>query len=661
MCGFVGVWESKASEVRRASHRIDAMSRQIAHRGPDSEGAWFDSNAGIGIGFRRLAILDLSSKGSQPMSSSSGRFIVSFNGEIYNYREIRRTLESKGCAFATETDTEVLCYALEAYGIRRAIDMLNGMFAIMVWDRADYCLYLARDHFGIKPLFYAADGERILSASSLDSLLAHPAFTRQVSERGVDAILHHGYDPTTRTIYVGAHEIAPGTIAHFAAATAREPQSSRYWSVEEEALKGSQQAFDGTDADALGELSRRAVRAVSRQMRADVPVGILLSGGIDSTAVAVAAALATKVSLKTFTLAANSPQYDESAAAQQIASCLGSDHTEVYFSPDDLLQAVDQLSRVYDQPLGDVSQVPTLLVARRVRGSVKVCLSGDGGDELFGGYNRYSWAPPLLRGASMAPRPLRAAMSRWVQGVPTSRWDAIASTAFRFKGTAPRLFGEKAHKVARAMSRPDPMESYSELLSTSSLPSPSSAREIWASYGTTRIPDGHQAIEELGMRRFMMVSDAMGYLPNDILAKVDRATMSVSLEARVPLLDLDIARFSWLLPHSMLFRRGRGKWLLREFIAQYIPRKIMDQPKTGFGLPIGALLKTTLHEWAADLLSPASVSRVGILSPQDVEARWHSLQSGQGYWQHYIWSALQIQAWALTRDIRGHLVGASEG
>ena len=640
MCGIAGMVDWRAATSADALRSIaDAMIETVRHRGPDAGDVWVEAEGGVALGQRRLAIIDLSPGGAQPMHSADRRFVITFNGEIYNYRDIRRELQAAGHSMRSNSDTEVLLEACALWGVEAAIERAIGMFAFALWDRKTRSLTLARDRLGIKPLYYAASPERILFASQLKAFRPAPHWKPTIDEDAVVGYLRHAYIAQPRTIYREAEKLAPGHIL-----TLREgstPSPKCFWDLRGIAVAGQRRNDPVPDpreaADRLDALLRDSVKL---RMIADVPLGAFLSGGIDSsTVVALMQAQSTRA-VKTFSIGFHESGYDEAQCAKQVAAHLGTDHTEFYVEPRHALDVIPHLADWFDEPFADPSQIPTYLVSELTRKHVTVALSGDGGDELFAGYNRYVWAERLARAVNLVPRPLRGASAAALRALAPQTWNRL----FGFVPAAwrPALPGDKLHKITTLLDNPQPDAIYRRLVSQWERP-----EEVAAAGREPRGPmwdptiarDFHDLVPR------MQFLDMITYLPDDILTKVDRATMAVGLEGRVPLLDHRVVAYSWSLPLEFKLRGGRSKWLLRQVLDRYVPRSLIDRPKMGFGVPIDAWLRGPLREWAESLLAPARLASDGFVRVEPVRRAWREHLEGSRNWQYPLWTVLMLQAW----------------
>ena len=643
MCGIAGIWPAHQTDSPAILSR---MLASIAHRGPDGSGV-ADLGAGAPVfGHRRLAIVDLSEAGRQPMDSASGRLTIVLNGEIYNHAALRQELQAgtgRPVAWRGHSDTETLVEAIEHWGLAGALDRCIGMYAIAVWDRSTRQLSLARDRFGEKPLYWSQTRNGLVFGSELKALMASGWLDLQVSRDAVAALLRHNNIPGPGSVFEGVHKLEPGHLLVLDAPGAT-PAPRAYWSVHEAWRRGRAEPFRGSDDEAVGALESELQRVLRDQMQADVPLGAFLSGGVDSsTVVAVMQSLSSR-QIRTFTIGFPVQGYNEAEAAKAVARHLGTDHTELYLSPGDALRVIEQLPAMYCEPFADSSQIPTYLVSNMARHHVTVALSGDAGDEVFAGYNRYLFGPDMLRSIRAWPRALRTGAAGLVDAFAPSTWDTLGR---RFGGLldANARFadlGDKLGKVGRALRAHDEDELYESLISQ--WPQPSRV----VPGGSAPVPVPHW--QELGLASLdpverMMVRDATGYLPDDILTKVDRASMAVSLEARAPYLDHRLYEFAARLPMHLKIREGRTKWLLRQVLHRHVPRELIDRPKVGFGIPIEHWLRGELRDWAEALLSPQALSRTGVFDTAVVRSAWHEHLSGRANRQHRLWCVLMFQAW----------------
>lgn len=646
MCGIAGFLSpSRAAAGEDMQSTVLGMATALRHRGPDDSGTWLDPAAGVALGHRRLSIVDLSPLGHQPMRSASGRHVIVYNGEIYNFRSLRTELESRGHAFRGHSDTEVMLAAITQWGVRDALHRFNGMFAFALWDQQEHTLHLARDRFGEKPLYYGWFDRTLVFASELKALRAHPLFEGEIDRDALGLYMRYGYVPTPYCIYRGLHKLPPGTVLTLTGG-ASDPQVSpeAYWSAADAALASMDSEFRGSAAEATTELECLLEDAVRLRLEADVPLGAFLSGGIDSSTIVALMQRQGSRPVKTFTIGFEEAPYNEAEDAKKVAEHLGTEHTELYVSSSEAMAVIPRLPTLYDEPFADSSQIPTFLISSLARRHVTVSLSGDGGDELLGGYNRYLLTSRILRGLLRNPMPVRKLIARMLHAVAHTTWDRVFGVFG--KGTpsimAQRHIGNKLHRLGRILADGKADDAYISLMSVWDRPSA-------VVLGTTALADRTRALprgaEDLDETQAMMLLDALTYLPDDILVKVDRASMGVGLETRVPFLDHRVAAFCWSLPLSMKIRDGQQKWLLRQVLSRYVPRQLVERPKTGFAVPIATWLRGPLKSWAADLLEAGRLRAEGFLNPDEVSPLWARHLSGRENWQDRLWCALMFESW----------------
>ncbi|MGQ9371635.1 asparagine synthase (glutamine-hydrolyzing) [Azospirillum sp. A39] len=639
MCGICGFLSDEGGGAAAAMEAVlGRMNDTIRHRGPDGDGLWVDPEAGVALAHRRLAIVDLSPLGRQPMASADGRWLVTYNGEIYNFRDLRAELEAAGHVFRSQSDTEVLVEACAAWGVAAAARRLVGIFAFALWDRRRRELHLVRDPLGVKPLYWGRFGGTLLFASQPKALRAHPAFRGEVDRDALAVYMRHNYVPAPFSIYRGVAKLEPGCI--LTVRPGAEPERTVYWDLAAAVRDGRAGRLALSDEEATDRLEALLMDAVGRQMVADVPLGAFLSGGIDSSTVVALMQAQADRPVRTFTIGFHEAGFDEADAARAVAAHLGTDHTELRIEPRHALEVIPGLADWYDEPFADSSQIPTFLVSRMTRRAVTVALSGDGGDELFAGYNRYFWGAGLWRRLGPLPAGLRAAGAAAIRAVPPGGWDALfAPLPERLR---PRLAGDKLHKLAGVLGADGPDALYRRLITHWEEPDAlvRGGREphglLWDEAVAERVPDFVERMQYL---------DAATYLPDDILVKVDRASMAVALEARVPLLDHRVVEFAWRLPLSQKIRGGKGKWLLRQVLDRHVPRALVERPKMGFGVPIDAWLRGPLRDWAEALLDERRLREEGLFDPAPIRTRWAEHLSGRRNWQYLLWSVLMVQAW----------------
>ena len=645
MCGIAGFFQSNPHSSSQELQEIALrMAGTLRHRGPDDGGVWVDADAGIALGMRRLAILDLSEAGHQPMHSPSGRYVIVYNGEIYNCEEVRRDLqrEDPNLRFRGHSDTEVMLAAFERWGILESLRRFNGMFAFGLWDRETRALTLARDRFGEKPLYYSIAGGRLLFGSELKALRAHPEFSAEIDRDSLALYLRHNCVPAPYSIYAGVRKLPPANLLTISAARF-EATPQPYWSFREIAEAGVADAFKGTEQEAIEELDRLLQDAVKIRMYSDVPLGAFLSGGIDSSTVVSLMQAQSTIPVRTFSIGSQESAYNEASEAAQVAAHLRTDHTELYVTPKEAMEVVPLLPAIYDEPFADSSQIPTFLVSQLARRQVTVSLSGDGGDEIFGGYNRHTWVGPLWSKLEPFPPALRKLGAAGITSLSPESWNSLFRTfdSALPQGWRQRLPGDKLHKLAAAMASRDPDAMYYQLASHWSSPADV---VLDSQEPITLLTNGHRPHLPTPAEQ-MMYLDTVTYLPDDILVKLDRATMAVSLEGRIPFLDHRVAEFAWRLPLSMRVREREGKWILRQVLYRYVPRELVERPKTGFGIPLDSWLRGPLRDWAETLLAEDRLRREGFFDPAPIRRLWQELLAEKGSWQYHLWDVLMFQAW----------------
>jgi asparagine synthase (glutamine-hydrolysing) len=624
------------------------MAEQLVHRGPDDSGAWVDPQAGLALGFRRLAILDLTPEGHQPMLSACGRHVIVFNGEVYSFNELREELEPKGCKFRGHSDTEVMLAAISEWGLEAAVKKFVGMFAFALWDRRERALHLVRDRLGIKPLYYGWVGKTFLFGSELKALRAHPDFVPEINRDALALQMRHDYIPQPYSIYKGIYKLPPGcilTVNSNQSGAAKQATPRRYWSAKEVAEQGIANPFKGSEREAIEQLDALLREAVRLRMVADVPLGAFLSGGIDSSTVVALMQAQSSRPVKTFTIGFYEDSYNEARQAKAVAAHLGTDHTELYVTPDETMAVIPKLPTLYDEPFSDSSQIPTYLISALARRHVTVSLSGDGGDELFGGYDRYFVGYAAWQKVGWLPYSFRRLLARIIAAgrVETyNKWLAWLSPLFSRYGR-PKPVGQKVHRLAQVLAFESPEALYHQLLSHWQQPE---EIVLGAEEPATALTDSTQWASLPGLFQRMMFFDLITYLPDDILTKVDRASMGVSLEARVPLIDHRVVEFAARMPLSMKIRGGQGKWLLRQVLYQYVPKALIERPKMGFGVPIDSWLRGPLREWAEGLLDAQRLRREGYFCPEPIRQLWREHLSGVRNWDYYLWDILMFQAWS---------------
>lgn len=647
MCGFAGFLNLNGGlNADTASNLASSMAAALRHRGPDDAGVWQDAAHGIALAHRRLAIVDLSPEGRQPMVSACDRYVIVFNGEIYNHAEIRAELENAlsllksegGLRWRGHSDTEVMLAAIALWGLETALGRFVGMFAFALWDQRYKALHLVRDRFGEKPLYYGRMGNALLFGSELKALQRHPAWRGEIDRGALALYMRHNYIPAPYSIYKGVYKLPPGTFLTFDAQSWGDGVPHPYWSARKMTEAGAAHPYRGTEIEAIESLDGLLRTAVLGQMAADVPLGAFLSGGVDSSLVVALMQAQSSRPVKTFTIGFSEAQYNEAEHAKAVARHLGTQHTELIVTPDDARNVIPQLAEIYDEPFADSSQIPTFLVAQLARQHVTVSLSGDGGDELFGGYNRYLWTHRIWRKMRLMPRLGRVMLAHILTALPPRTWDKLFQ--FAPPGLRQRTPGDKLHKLAAMLPADSPEQIYLNLVSHWKTPA---SVVLGGIEPPTQITASAAALPDFIQR--MMYLDAVSYLPDDILVKVDRAAMAVSLESRTPLLDHHVAEFAWRLPLSMKIRGGQGKWPLRQVLYRYVPSSLIERPKMGFGVPIGTWLRGPLINWAEDLLDETKLREDGFFDPHPIREKWEEHLSGRRNWQHCLWNVLMFQEW----------------
>lgn len=639
MCGIAG-FLTPGPLPAEAREIAGAMGAALLHRGPDGDGVWTDGEQGVALAHRRLAVVDLSTAGAQPMHSADGRWVICFNGEIYNHLELRIALEHSGLAppWRGHSDTETLLASIAAWGVQEALQRCVGMFAFALWDRERRTLTLARDRMGEKPLYYGVHQGVLLFASELKALRAHPCFEARVDPGALSLLLRYGYVPAPASIYMHIRKLTPGSWLTIARPDDAAKDPCIYWSAEQVALDGQRQPLGLNDDEAADELERRLRQSIAGQRLADVPLGAFLSGGIDSSLVVALMQSISATPVRTYTIGMPDAALDESEHASAVARHLGTVHTSFVLEAGDAMRLIPRLPSMYCEPFADPSQIPTFLVSQLARREVTVALSGDGGDELFGGYERYRWAQRI----AAVPLALRQVCGAALHALPAEVWSALMAP---ISPLLPRELrqGERAErlrKLARVLAARDDNAVYRQII------------ELWPQDGGVVLG----AVEpvsvfsedmqtSLNFESRMMLLDAQTYLPDDILVKVDRAAMAASLETRVPMLDHRIVEFAWGLPLHQKRRGGQGKWVLRQVLDRYVPRALIDRPKKGFGIPIHAWLRGPLRDWAEELLNEARLRDAGLIDPAPVRRLWTEHLAGRNDWGYRLWPVLMFEAW----------------
>ncbi len=639
MCGLAGFLTRGGGDLEALALR---MGNTLRHRGPDDSGVWADVSVGVALAHRRLAILDLSEKGHQPMWSEDGQWVMVFNGEIYNYVELQAELEGAGYHFRGHSDTEVMLAAFQTWGVERSLRRFNGMFALALWNTATRTLHLGRDRLGKKPLYYGLVGDTFLFGSELKSLRAHPAFHAEIDPQALALYLRHLYVPAPHSIFRGIFKLPPGTFLEIPASSiAASVEPTAYWSALEAAEEGARRPFTSAD-EAQEELETLLLDAVKIRMVADVPLGAFLSGGIDSSLVVALMQAQSATPVRTFTIGFHERSHDEAIHGKAVAEYLGTDHTELYVTPADAMDVVPRLPAIFDEPFADPSQIPTILVSQLARRDVTVSLSGDGGDELFAGYDSYKTNARFKAKYGGWPKFGRRLTAAGIRCFPVSSWDAL----FRIVGFSdPQpgrmgTLGDRLHRRAYGLSQVSDADLHLALTSYWYQPE-AILRDADEPTGTfvKSGPQGASFVET------MMYLDTVGYLPDDILVKVDRASMASSLEVRCPILDYRVLELAWRIPVTEKFSDGQCKAPLRKILHRYVPPKLVDRPKAGFGVPIGDWLRGPLEPWASELLRPERLQREGIFNPAPITRLWDEHRRGEADWRFQLWAVLMFQSW----------------
>lgn len=648
MCGIAG-FLIKPTLSDGWQSNLERMAASLDHRGPDDEGIWFDIEAGIGMAHRRLSIIDLSQEGHQPMTSAFGRYVIVYNGEVYNFNLLRRELKKQQYNWRGHSDTEVVLAAVEAWGLERALGRFVGMFAFALWDKLEQTLYLCRDRLGIKPLYYSRTPKGLLYGSELKALKAHPDFQPVIDRNALTLYLRYNCIPSPYSIFRNTWKLEPGCILKVTNDLIRHdgglPAAYPYWSAKDIAIAGKKQTVSNIgENETLQALENLLLDAVKMRMISDVPLGVFLSGGVDSSTVAALMQSRSATAVKTFTIGFNEQDYNEAKQARSVAEHLGTDHTELYVTPDDALTIIPDLPTLFDEPFSDSSQIPTYLLSKLTRRHVTVCLSGDGGDELFGGYNRYRWIRKILEIQKKMPSVITEKAAWMACEIAPQTWDRLFgfSASLLPQKYRIRAAGDKIHKFATAFSSRTPEDIYYRLVSHWQQPE---KIVLNGAEPVTRITDLDNHPKLHGHIQLMMYLDLVTYLPDDILAKVDRASMGASLEARVPFLDHRVVELAWRIPIHMKIREGQSKWILRKILYKYVPRELIERPKSGFSIPLDSWLRGPLRDWGEALLDKDRLKSEGFFNPKQIRLKWKEHLSGRRNWQYHLWDILMFQAW----------------
>lgn len=645
MCGIVGWIDfTKAAGREQLESTVSSMADMLAHRGPDDSGFWADEKNGVAFGHRRLAILDLSSHGHQPMISADGRYVLVFNGEIYNCMELRAHLKKMGHRFRGHSDTEVMLTGFVQWGVNESVSRFNGMFAFGLWDSKDQALYLGRDRLGEKPLYYGWAGRNFLFASELKAIKAHPDFCGRVDRDSLTLFFRYNYIPSPYSIYKGINKLPPASLLTVRyESDISEPVS--YWSLKQVAESTCNGFHDKSEIEVLAGFENLLHDSIKLRMLSDVPLGAFLSGGIDSATIVAIMQVINNSPVRTFTIGFEEKIYNEAEEAKAVARHLGTDHTEMYVTSKDAFSVIPGLPTLYDEPFADSSQIPTCLVSIMAKQHVTVCLSGDGGDELFGGYNHYLLGDRIWRKIRWMPPACRHAAAYFLTLIPPRRLNRmfrLPGSIVGSSGLRNTLPGDMLHKLAEVIAADSRVDLYRNMISQWKNPN---LLVLGGSEPSDNPASYKKQVESQDFIQYMMYQDMVTYLPDDIMAKVDRASMGVSLEVRAPFLDHRIAEFAWKVPQNMKIGGGRGKLLIKKLADKYIPQELVKKPKTGFSIPIDYWLRGPLKEWAEELLDARRIKDATYLNPEPIRKKWDEHQSQERNWQNYLWSVLMFQAW----------------
>ena len=650
MCGIAGFCSKKNNIV--IEYAIRSMANKIEHRGPDDEGFWIDKNSGVALGHRRLSIIDLTPTGHQPMVSHSGRYVIVYNGEVYNYQDILNDMTkhtyktNSSLSFRGSSDTEIILEAIELFGLEKAVKSFAGMFAFALYDRKKKKIHLVRDRAGEKPLYYGFINSAFVFASELKSIRSFPGFKNEINRDVLSLYFRHNYIPAPYSIYKDIYKLTPASILTMDVDTLGEPDIRPYWSAMDIAQGGVSNQYTGSEEEAVKQLEVLLRQSIRGQMISDVPLGAFLSGGIDSSLIVSLMQAECSRPVKTFTIGFNEKEFNEAIEAKKVATYLGTEHTELYVSPEEARSVIPKLPYLYDEPFSDSSQIPTFLVSKLAREQVTVSLSGDGGDELFGGYPRYSETQRIWSKIDRIPQGVRKFAAKTALSISPESWDRFYSALSfalpsKYKN---KLLSNKVHKLADVLASNNALGIYEDFIIHWK-----DSESLVMGLGSNKLSTIPSILKDSlafdDQRSFMMYLDLVTYLPDCILAKVDRAAMGVSLETRVPFLDHRVMEFAWELPLSMKFKNGKGKWILREILYKYVPEEMIERPKMGFGVPIGDWMKGPLKDWTESLINESRLKDEGYLNPDLVSRRWNEHLSGTINWQFNLWDVLMFEAW----------------
>lgn len=642
MCGIAGFVDLEGFNSNYAKEVGNAMGKAIQHRGPDNSGLWVDRDNGVTLAHQRLAIIDLSTSALQPMHSSSGRYVICFNGEIYNHKDLRSELDLSGKSplWRSYSDTETILACIDAYGLRETLVKLVGMFSIALWDKSAKEIILARDRTGEKPLYYGINKRLLLFGSELKALRAHPKFKPKIDRDALCLYLRHNYIPQPYSIYEGIKKLPPGHFIKLKENAVPE----QYWSLKQNITSAKLNPFEGSEKEALNVLDKLLISTVKGQMQADVPLGAFLSGGVDSSLILALMQEQNSHPIESFTIGFDDKEFNEAPYGQEVAKYLGTKHNELYVSSKTAREVIPNLPKIYDEPFSDSSQIPTFLVSEMAQKKVKVCLSGDGGDEVFGGYNRYTWGNNFLSMQVNIPKPFRTFVASLITSLPPSIWNKLLAPALYLTPKKYRYtnIGDKLHKIATIFNCSSFEEVYRLLISHWNFPE---NVVIGGKEPKTILTSTGEMPNKISNEERMMFYDMMMYLPDDILVKVDRAAMAVSLETRAPFLDHRVIDLASQLPLDMKIRNGTNKWCLKQLLYKRVPKHLIERPKMGFGVPIGDWLRGPLRDWAEFLLAEKRIVQSGYFHNSEIQKKWREHLTGDRNWHYYLWDILMFESW----------------